>query len=347
MTTYYILFFIPAFYSILGISKNRHKSLIFCLTFSILCILVLGSRLKIGGDWINYLFIYNNINDYFNPLSINLLQSNYLFDLINYISFNNSLGFSATNFINQFIFITGLFFYAKRQNQPSMIYVVAIPYLIIVVSTGYTRQASALGILFFALPYLFNGKFIKFSIFIFFATLFHKTAFLLLFLIPMVQYKFINFLNLNKINIKFLILILSAIPIIIFVYYFLLKFQYNYIIRFYVGDEMHFTSTGAIFRVSLFFLSALLCIIFHNKISTGLYEKNYYLGLSVLTIIFSFFVFQFSSAVDRILIYFYPLQLFIFSKLHVLFSDNIHRIFYNIIIISIYLCLLLIWANYG
>ena len=347
MITYYLLFFIPSLYSILKVSNDKKKSLIFCLSFSFLCILVFGSRYKIGGDWINYLYIYNNINDYFDPLSLNFLQSDYLYDLINYILFNNNLSFTFSNFINQFIFIMGLFFYAKKQLQPSMIYVIAIPYLIIVVSTGYIRQASALGIIFFALPFLFNGKFVKFSLLIFIASFFHKTAFLLLFILPLVRFKFTNLLNLNKLNINIIIFILASIPIIYLTYYLFLQFQYNHILRYYVGHEMHFISTGASFRVSFFLLSAILCIIFHQKLNVGIYEKNFYLALSVLTILFSLFVFNFSSAVDRFLIYFYPLQLFILSRLHIFFSDNAHRIFYNIIIISVYFILLYIWANYG
>lgn len=343
MLAYFTLFFMPSFYSLLAVSNNKKKTIYFCFAFSILCILILGTRHKVGGDWINYLYIYNNINDYFSPFSINFLSTNYLFDLINYLSFNNNLGFVTSNIINQIIFIFGLFFYAIRQSQPSMIFVLSVPYLIIVVSTGYVRQASALGIILVSLPYLFNAKFLKFSLLIFFATLFHKTAFIMLILIPVVQNKFLNL----KINIKILISFILIIPFSIFIYFYLLQFQYNYIIRFYVGDEMHFTSTGAIFRYSLFFISAILCLFFRNILFTNLKERKYYVFLSVLTLAMSLFIFKYSSAVDRILIYFYPLQLFVLSRLHTIFSDNHHRVLYNILIIFIYLCLLLIWAHFG
>ena len=347
MITYITLYFIPSFYSVLSISNNRKKAQIFCLSFSILCVVVLGSRYKVGGDWINYLYIYNHINDYFNPLSINFLQANYLDYLIYYISFNYNLSFYAANFLNQFIFIFGLFFYAIRQTQPSMIFVIAVPYLIIVVSTGYIKQASALGLFLFALSYLFDGKFIKYSFIIFLATLFHKTAFLFIFLAPLLKLNYSYLQILNKIKIDILIFFILLIPFSIFIYYFFLEFQYNYIIRFYIGKENDFVSTGAVFRVALFFLTALLFIMFNKKISMNTYERKTYMILAVGTILFSFFVFNYSSAVDRILIYFYPLQLFVYSRLDLFFYDQKHRIFYNFIIIFLFFLVFIIWAYYG
>ncbi len=162
------------------------------------------------------------------------------------------------------------------------------------------------------------------------------------------QFKFFsNFFNLNKININYIaLLILIILTSIIFFNYFL-KFQYYFIIRNYIGVDQHFISTGAIYRILIFIVAAIMCLIFNKFISENENERKLYILMSVFVIIISPFVIQFSSAVDRILIYCYPLQLFIFSRFHILFNDAKHRIFYNLIIITMFTITFLFWAKFG
>ena len=103
MWIYLSLLVLPSLYSVINFKNNKNKSIIFCLSFSLLLILILGLRNKVGGDWINYLFIYENINKYFNPISLDFLESDYLYDLINWVAYNYSFGFVFVNLINTII----------------------------------------------------------------------------------------------------------------------------------------------------------------------------------------------------------------------------------------------------
>lgn len=348
MWLYITLIIIPSVYSVLSVSKNLKSSTFFCLGFSIILFFTLGLRDKIGGDWLNYLFIYENINDYFQPLSIDFLESDYLFDLINWISFKYSLGFHFVNIINSSIFIIGLFLFAIKQKQPSIVLIVAIPYLIIVVSTGYVRQASALAFFLISIDYLIKKKYFIYGVLIITGSLFHKTLFVLLILIPIMQHQLnIGIINIKRIKINYIILFVSLFIISIIFYNYFLKFQFSFIIRNYIGVDQHFTSSGAIYRTIVFIIASILCIFFRNNLTNNKEEKKLYLYMSILVIALTPFVFQYSSAVDRILIYLYPLQLFIFSRVHHIFNDYHHRIFYNIIIIIMSFSLFFFWAYFA
>lgn len=348
MWVYLTLLILPAIFSITNFSNSKNKTLIFTISFSLLLILILGLRNKVGGDWLNYLFIYQNINEYFNPISLNFLESDYLYDLINWIAFNNSLGFVSVNLVNTIIFIFGLYFFASKQSQPSMVYLVAVPYLIIVVSTGYVRQASALAFFLIGIHYLINKKYFTYILLIIVGSLFHKTLFGLLIIVPLMQMKLMsNFLNLNRININYLALIILIIFLSFIFFNYFLKFQYYFIIRNYIGIDQHFISTGAIYRIIIFLIAAVICLIFNKFITENEDERKLYLLISTFIIFSSPLVIMYSSAIDRILIYCYPLQLFIFSRLHLIFADNKHRIFYNIIVIVMFTLIFLFWAKFG
>ncbi len=75
------------------------------------------------------------------------------------------------------IFTWGLLRFCRAQPDPWLAFAIAIPYLVIVVAMGYTRQAVALGILMAGLAaFQRGGSTIRFAVYVAVAALFHKTA---------------------------------------------------------------------------------------------------------------------------------------------------------------------------
>ena len=67
-----------------------------------------------------------------------------------------------------------------------------------------------------------------------------------------------------------------------------------------------------------------------------------------LIILFSFpFVLIFSTTVDRILIYFFAIQLLVFSQLENFVSSNKIKYFINLSIGAFYFIIMLVWLLYG
>ena len=100
--------------------------------------------------------------------------------LLNWLAGRNDLGIWFVNTICGGIFSYGLIAFARSQPRPWLALAVAVPYLIVVVAMGYTRQAAAIGFAMLGFVRLGQGSFLKFAICITLAATFHKTATLLL-----------------------------------------------------------------------------------------------------------------------------------------------------------------------
>tara|TARA_B100001964_G_C14185276_1_gene578318 strand:- start:333 stop:1415 length:1083 start_codon:yes stop_codon:yes gene_type:complete len=346
MELYLLVISIPALASLLPNNVSKDNSLIFSFWYCVFLTFLFGLRHEVGGDWINYIYLFNNINDLFDPFSLNLLESDYIFDLSNWLAYNFNLSIYYVNFFNSAIFFLGLFFFAIKQPFPSMVFLVAAPYLIIVISTGYVRQASALGLILLSMNFLMNKQIKTYVFIILIASFFHKTVVMLLIFLPMFFLE-IKLPNLNKIKVNYLLTFIICTPLIYYFFYYILQKQFEFIFINYLGANMHFVSKGALFRSGIFLFSAILFILFSKKLTKNVFERKVYSIYGFATIIISLFVFNYSSAVDRFLIYFYPLQLFVFSRLHLIFNDHSNRIFYNILVICFFFLVFFVWVFFG
>ena len=77
------------------------------------------------------------------------------------------------------IFFSGLIVFCRAQPLPFLAFTIAVPYMISVVSMGYTRQAIALGFVMPGLRYLSAGGIKRYLFCIAIASLFHKSAVIL------------------------------------------------------------------------------------------------------------------------------------------------------------------------
>jgi hypothetical protein len=89
-------------------------------------------------------------------------------------------GVYGTNLAYGAIFSLGLIAFCRAQPRPLLALAVAVPYLVVVVAMGYSRQGVAIGLAFFALLALAERNTVKFVIFVAIAALFHKTAVVLI-----------------------------------------------------------------------------------------------------------------------------------------------------------------------
>jgi hypothetical protein len=100
--------------------------------------LMIGLRFQVGADW----FSYEGIYDYFRYADLNetLSIGDPGYSLLNWIGQRFGVGVWFVNLACGTIFTWGLFRFARQQPNPWLAIVVAIPYLVIVVAMGYTRQ---------------------------------------------------------------------------------------------------------------------------------------------------------------------------------------------------------------
>jgi len=337
MSPYFFIFFSPL---LIYFYKNLNNYLFkFLLSIHfIIVILFIGTRFQIGGDWETYYNIFHS----FQSKSFQQIvetKNDFMFKLLNYIIYNMNFKIYILNTLTACICVFCLYKYSKKQFDPILLSIVAIPYIIFVVVMGYNRQGIALCILILSINYFDQKKHFKFIILVLTASLFHLTAlcFTLFYLLILpFKNKYMN-----------LIIFIPILFIFLFVFYAFLNTEYfSSKYYFYVADGNYFASTGVYYRLILNVIPAIIFLIYYKnfKISNNL--KYLYLIFSTLSIVSLFFAIYATTFIDRILIYFYPIQLFVYSNYYAYFPIKYSKVFISIIFL-IYAVVLYIYFEYG
>ena len=159
MTVYWLMLLVPM---LAGLSPWKAKGALPNLQwflYGALLVLIIGLRHEVGGDWINYIENYKSLEgiSFSDALQENMVRQNHGFGVIHWFSLNYLNGIYTTNVVCAAIFVAGLLRMCKNMPIPWLALAVSIPYLVIVVATGYTRQAAAIGFIMWGLIDLMNG----------------------------------------------------------------------------------------------------------------------------------------------------------------------------------------------
>lgn len=343
MITYLLLFlffgmfaYMSQFRDPVGIKKFQSLSWnpMWLAIFFFLTIFI-GLRHEVGGDWGSYLMYVNGLkgskfSDGFSLTS----DPGYL--ILNWIAANNGFSIYLVNFVGAVIFSFGLVFFCRNLPRPLLGLVAAIPYLIIVVSMGYTRQAIALGIAMIGLVFLGREKRYWFIIFILIATSFHKSAIVLIPIAALASTK-------NRFFIIFWILMIG-----IAAYYSALSSQFERLVTFYIQET--YESQGALVRLLMLLIPSLILLLWPHRFSLEYSELllwRVFAGVSLSLFILYFFT-DASTAIDRMALYLLPIQLVVFSYLPEFFgSRGPQRQWIVLGIIVYFLIVLIVWIRFS
>src|SRR5215203_2394671 len=250
MLPYLLLFSVPACAALVERPAQdvRRMQAVWVLAGVVLTVTI-GLRYQVGGDWNHYLAYLAVMGDW--ELAQALAYGDPGYMLLNWLAVRNDLGIWFVNTICGGIFSYGLIAFARSQPRPWLALSVAVPYLIIVVAMGYTRQAAAIGFVMVGLVRLAKGSFVGFALSIALAATFHKTATLLL---PLAA------LSSTKSRLWTGVWILAAFAAL---YSAFLEKEVDRLIEGYV--EAEYQSEGAAIRVAM---NALPAIIFLLKLSS-------------------------------------------------------------------------------
>jgi hypothetical protein len=201
------------------------------------------------------------------------------------------------------IFSWGLLVFCRTQPRPWLALVVAVPYLVTVVAMGYTRQGVAIGIAMVAMVALGQGRTLRFVMLIVLATLFHKSAIIL---VPMAVLA-----NSKRRIFTFLWVAVAGLTL----FALLLQEAMSFLIGGYL--ESNYQSSGAAIRLAMNAVPAALFLIFrkHFSLSSGQLSFWTWMALSALLLIVLLVISPSSTAVDRVALYWIPVQLFVLSRL--------------------------------
>ena len=185
MAAYWAIFTYLIFFALIEkenrelLPKNDIRFISLLIIITIFLSVFIGLRHEIGGDWISYILMFEELSvteftEIFN------LSNDPGYSLINWLA--SSLGFSihAVNLFCALIFSFGLSYFCLHTKRPFLAIMTSFPYLIVVVAMGYTRHSAAIGLAMIAYIAAQRQEFFKFFLLIVAAATFHKTAIILL-----------------------------------------------------------------------------------------------------------------------------------------------------------------------
>ncbi|ERJ17537.1 hypothetical protein SSPSH_003642 [Salinisphaera shabanensis E1L3A] len=329
MFVYWTLFLTPA---LLALARVR------VATFGWVCLGALvagaiGFRFQVGTDWGNYITMHFVPAGYMSLLDVWVL-SDPLFRSLNWLAQSLGLGYWSINLATGIVFAAGLVRFVRRLPEPLLAFTAAIPYLAIVVAMNYTRQALALGCVLFALPYLYNRQLLAYTVTVLAASLFHRSAIIFLPLMALAAQRG-NFG-----------LIISAGLISVMAFGLILYERFAGLWRQYVESEFADNSQGAVVRVAMSALPALMWFVISRKVSLTSVERRVWTLLSSCALVAMGLVFLAPVAVDRVALYLSPIQLMV-AAYSVQFFKSYDRVLARVAVIGVYAMVQYTWLVYG
>jgi len=285
----------------------------------LLLTLAIGLRHQVGGDWFAYIGYLERASSLtFQQI---LLQGDPGYYLLNWLVAGLGGGIYSVNLACGALLMSGILVFARRQPLPWLALLVSVPYLVIVVGMGYTRQAVALGFVLLGLAALADGRARRFAAWVLIGAAFHKSAVLLL---PVAA------------------LAASEKRLWALVWMGAITFIGGYLFLFDSADalwmnyvEADIQSEGGFVRVSMNAVPALLFLVMRNRFSLDVHERRLWWWISVFALACVPLVLLSSTATDRVALYLIPLQIFVFSRLPLIAGDRIVRA-YLVLSVSIY-----------
>ena len=171
MALYFIIFIFFSFFAIIGNSRinisNQYARLDTSMDFAWYLVLLfltmlIGFRIEVGGDWGSYLKVYQEIEAVPSLLENFNIGRDPAYAILNWLSAKAGFGIYGVNLACGFIFSYGLIKLCRSLPRPFLALAVAFPYLITVVSMGYSRQGAALGLSLLAFHALTRDKIYNF-----------------------------------------------------------------------------------------------------------------------------------------------------------------------------------------
>ena len=280
----------------------------FWILGGILVFVMIGFRYEVGADWQTYQFIFAFAGRATLERAVDVGDPG--FQLLNWAV--QQLGGEVlwVNVVCAFLLVWGLFRLARIQPDPWLAVLVAVPYMLIVAS-GYTRQAAALGIVMAGLSSLGRGgSLLRFVAYIAVAATFHRTAIAVL---PLVIF--------SRPRNQFLNVIggLAAFYALFDVF---LADSMEQFVSAYV--EREYSSQGAAIRIAMVVLAAGIYLFRRKDFGFPPHEDRIWTFFSLASIValVALVATPSSTAVDRLSLYLMPLQVVVLSRVPFVYASR-------------------------
>jgi hypothetical protein len=333
MVVYWFMFLLPAVVALFKVRATRETELVGWVLVWLTLTLLIGYRFEVGGDWGNYLHHFNEVH------RLSFWEAVQVWDpahgAVNWISDYLGWGVYGVNLTYGAIFSVGLVAFCRRQPRPLLALAVAMPYLVVVVAMGYSRQGVAIGLGMLALLALAERNTLKFVLFVAIAAAFHKTAVVL---IPIAILASIR----HKV---WTAVWVGATGVLMYFLY--VEESADSLIQGYI--EAEYSSQGGAIRVAMNAVPAALFLLYRKRFRLDRAERALWTWIALVALAFVpiLYVFPSSTAVDRVALYFTPIQIFVFSRVPDALWRGKRRPAARAAVAAYYGLVLFVWLNFA
>lgn len=319
MWPYWVLFLIPAYFAYREQIKSEYPTGEIYVQESssgwwaawIAITLMVGLRHEVGGDWANY--ERNFFNAAYDTVLDALRGDDPGYRLLEWLAIELDLGIHFVNLCAATIFASGLVIFCRSLPRPWLALTVSVPYLVVVLGMGYSRQGIALGCLMIGLVALNDHRVRAFVAWTVLAATFHKSAVLVLPMAALAASK-------NRWLTTLLVVVVVALA-----YFFLLESSVEHLRAGYL--EAQYQSEGALIRLLMNAVPAAIFSAKYKDFAATSVNGRLWGLFSIAAFIFlgAYFVVDSSTAVDRVALYILPLQLVVFATAPVALNGDRER----------------------
>lgn len=330
MLIYWMMFLVPVFMLFSPLRGTAGVRRLAWLAVGVLFAVIIGFRHEIGVDWFNYVSHYQATLDvaFLDALATN--DPGY--GALNWMSGLVGGNVYLVNFVSSALVMIGIVSFCRRQPQPWLAFLIAVPYMTIIVSMGYTRQSVAFGFELLALNALLDTRVRLFVFFVICGALFHKTAVILLPLALLVSSR-------GQRSTAVWVFVTGAI-----LGAGLLMEHYETLWSRYVEAGME--SDGGPIRIAMNALPSILFLLFSKRLAKEK-ERQLWIWMAILSLALVPLALISSAAADRIAIYFMPIQIVVFSRLYQLFRRSSVRAGVVLGVVFGYGAMLWVWLHFA
>ena len=328
MIVYWVIFLGAV---MLALARLRISSLGWALIGAALAAFV-GLRYQVGADWGTYLGYLVRVTDLSLYQALELKDPGY--QALNWVSAWFGLEVWFVNLVSAVVFIYGLIRFIRLLPDPRIALAISLPYMIIVMGMGYTRQAIAFGFVLWGLTYLVQRRLLAFVMVLAIGATFHKSAVIL---VPLAVLS-------GTRNRTWSMLWVGATGLVLFML--LLQEHVDALYQQYVVSDYSAAAQGGPIRVLMNAVPAAAFIWLRNRFDMNSEERALWFWVSVLCFACLPLLLVSATAVDRVALYLMPIQLVVASYLPEFFSRK-DRVFPRIGVLGLYGAVMFVWLNYA
>lgn len=332
MAIYWILFLIPALGVLLG-ARRLESRMQFAIWMAVWLFfaMVIGLRDRVGADWFTYVLQFEIVKSMSFSAAVTYNDPGYY--AVGWLVAHMGGSIYGADFICACCLTTGVVVFARAQPRPWLALLVAVPYLITVVAMGYTRQSVALGFVMIGLTALGRQRMGWFVFWVLLAALFHKTAVILLPIAALAasERRVWTFIWVG------VVALMGA--------YLLLRPDTENLWTNYVTNDMQ--SQGGAIRVAMNALPAALLLWLRPRLGLERGEYKLWWWIALASLLCVPLVVASSTAVDRMALYFLPIQMFVFTRLPRLGATTSTRTTLTAAVVAYYFAVDYVWLHFA